>query len=211
MSVRNSYHSDPARQARDERLRVYAQDLLVLAAETLRDRAPRTAWLSCGVNAAAIPTAATASRDERHAATLSAVRGLARASGGITSVSHTREVSLVLHGPDPERFGIDLERTTPERSRLAGRVRSDLESATLPLDAPWIDVLRCFCAKEAAFKALASEAQAGLTFRRLAVDRAAPSGTAWVRRVADGLIVAEACVVADANLVVAVAKAVLST
>lgn len=210
MSVRNSYHADPARQARDERLRVYAQDLLVLAAETLRDRAPRTAWLSCGADAAAIPTAATASRDERHAATLSAVRGLAWASGGI-SVSHTRGVSLVLHGPDPERFGIDLERTAPERSRLAGRIRSDLESATLPLDAPWIDVLRCFCAKEAAFKALASEAQAGLTFRKLAVDRAAPSGTACVRRVADGLIVAEACVVADANLVVAVAKAVPST
>ena len=125
-------------------------------------------------------------------------------------MSHTRAVSIVLRGPDPERFGIDLERTAPERPRLADRVRSDLESATLPLDALWIDVLRCFCAKEAAFKALAPEAQAGLTFRRLAVDRAAPSGTAWVRRVADGLIMAEACVVADANLVVAVAKAVVS-
>lgn len=209
MLVGNSYPLNPARQARDERIRVYAQHLLVLAADTLRDGAPRTASLSGGGDAAAIPTAATASRDERHAATESSVRGLARASGGV-SVSHTRAVSIGLRGPDPERFGIDLERTIPERSRMASRIRSNLESETLPLDAPWIDVLRCFCAKEAAFKALAPEAQAGLTFRRLAVDRAAPSGTAWVRRVADGIIVAEAYVVADANLVVAVAKAVRS-
>lgn len=208
MSVMNSYHSVPVRQVPADRLRVYADRLLGLAAEALRHRTPTTWLLSDAVDAMAIPTALTASRDERHDATLSAAQGLARVAGGV-SVSHTREVSLVLRGLlDPERFGIDLERTTPERPRLAGRIRSTLEAETLPLDAPWADVLRCFCAKEAAFKALAHEAQVGLTFRRLAVDRPGPGGTAWVRRVRDGHIVAEACVVVDANLVVAIANAV---
>lgn len=76
----------------------------------------------------------------------------------------------------------------------------------LPLDAPWSHVLCCFCIKEATFKALTREEQVGVTFQNLAVDRTELSGFAWVRRVGDGDVVAEAYVVAEADLVVAVAK-----
>jgi hypothetical protein len=204
MSVSDSYHPIAGRQVHDRRLHVYAEQLLVLAAEVLRDRSPRTAVLADGLSATAVPTALNASRDERHAATLAVSPRI----GSGVAVSHTRGVSLLLRGPaELERIAIDVERATPERPRLAGRIRSKLEAEALPLDAPWADVLRCFCAKEAAFKALAKGEQTGLTFRRLALDRPRPDGLAWVRRVS-GEIVAETCVVADKVFVIAVAKPV---
>jgi hypothetical protein len=208
MPVRYSYHPPRASQVPDHRLRLYADQLLVLAAEALRTRTPTTTLLSDATRMAAIPTVLTASRDERHEATLRAAGSLGRYADG-ASISHTREISVVFRPPrDSEWFGIDLERTTPERPRLARRIRSRLEVETLPIEAPWGEVLRCFCAKEAAFKALDREAQVGLTFRRLAVDRPRPGASAWVRRVSDGHIVAEACVVTNADLVVAIARAV---
>ena len=194
----------PIRQGHDDRLRFYADQLLILAAKALRDGWRNTAELPGGLSATAVPTAPNASGDERRLATLAVPL---RREGDVT-VSHTREVSLVLrYAGACERFGIDLERTTPERPRVASRIRSTMEFDTLPLDAPWPDIIRCFCTKEAAFKALAPQDQLGLTFRQLAVDQSDRGEAAWVRRVRDGHVVADTCVVSDANLVVAIAKA----
>lgn len=193
----------------DGRLLLFAGELLGLAAEALCERRPTRKFLPGNVAVAAVPTPANATRDERHRVASEGARRLIPMSGN-RSVSHAADVSIVLTGVvTPDRFGIDLERTAPVRPRLVTRIRSASESVSLPLDAPWEEVLRCFCVKEAAFKALPHGEQTGLTFRRLAVASKASGPHVFVQRVGDGHVVAEACVVADANVVVAVAKAIL--
>jgi 4'-phosphopantetheinyl transferase EntD len=125
------------------------------------------------------------------------------------SVSHTEGVSLALAvAPSAGRLGVDLERTVPERPRLARRVLTPSEAEALQKPPPWPDVLWRFCAKEAAYKALPASAQLDLTFRRLEVEPLNASGVCLIRCTSDGAVLCTVAIGSNASLVVALAEPV---
>ncbi|WP_437665621.1 4'-phosphopantetheinyl transferase superfamily protein [Sorangium sp. So ce1182] len=126
------------------------------------------------------------------------------------SVSHARGVSAAFAWAvrDGIQFGIDLEAKLPERPRIARRVLTPRELEALGSWSPWPEVLRVFCMKEAAYKALPREQQLGVTFRSLEVEQNLDTGDWMVRRVRDGIVVAAVSAAANCVLVVAVAASV---
>jgi phosphopantetheinyl transferase (holo-ACP synthase) len=164
--------------------------------------------------AAAIATPEVAPGDERHRFGQIAVHaalellGLdGRVDGIGVSVSHTCALSLAvavkLGGP---RIGVDVERTHPERPRLARRVLTPVEIEEVGHAPSWLEVLRRFCAKEAAYKALTAKDQVNLTFRTLEIERPDREGVCRVRRVLDGAAIATVVIVSGSGLTVALAE-----
>lgn len=205
MVVRNSDHGAGLCQDHDGWLGAAADRLLAFATETLLYGGRRTEKLPDGL-VATVATPDLASRDERHIATRDVVQTAVCQVGEASrvSVSHTRGVSVVLAAGFNRRIGVDVERVTPERMRLARRVLTPREIELLNRESPWVDVLRAFCAKEAAYKAVPTLEQRDLTFRTVEVVEAA-GGALLVRRVPDGELLARVVVATNSTLAVAVA------
>src|SRR5262245_10398446 len=126
-----------------------------LIEQTLTTRKPGSSHPASGIFLAAVPTPESATGNERHELGLAGV-DVVRAALGSTashSVSHTVAVSVVI-GTVGQRLGIDAERLSPARPRIAERVLTAREITALGTSIEWIDILRCFCMKEAAYKAL---------------------------------------------------------
>jgi phosphopantetheinyl transferase (holo-ACP synthase) len=205
MVVRNSDHEDGVCQGPDYWLIAAAGRLLVLATETQLDGEGRTEELPDGL-VVTVATHDLASRDERHMATRGVVQTAVHQVGDASriSVSHTRGVSVVLATRFNRRIGVDVERVTPERMRLARRILTPREIELLKRESLWADVLRALCAKEAAYKAVPALEQRDLTFRTVEVEEAA-GGALLVRRVLDSEILARVVLATNSTLAVAVA------
>lgn len=105
-------------------------------------------------------------------------------------------------------LGLDVERGSPERPRLAKRVLTAFEAGwitSLPTTAQWRAVLALFCAKEAAFKALDGGVPGPpLTFRSL---EASPTveGMLLIQVVATPSVSARVAVEQNDELTIAIA------
>jgi 4'-phosphopantetheinyl transferase EntD len=145
----------------------------VLVEETLRTRTPGSARPAPDLALTAVPTPELATGEERHELSHAAVEKVHQMLGpdAAYSVSHTRAVSVVI-GAVGRRVGIDLERVMPARPRIAQRVLTSRELETLGAARTWLEVLRCFCLKEATYKVLDKAEQENLRFRGLQLDDA---------------------------------------
>lgn len=160
-----------------------------------------------GLVMVATPTPNHASADERRVHSASARSRLRALFGGDAreAVSYTRGVTVIIGQRDPTfRLAVDLERLHPERPGIARRTLTDHELIALGGEpVPWIELLRVFCIKEAAYKVLRPEVQLGLGFRALQVE--SPGTSANVRLVADDQPCARVATSVGQELMVAVA------
>lgn len=177
----------------------------VLVEQTLLTRAQGSVRPASTIALIAVPTPELATGDERHTLGLAAVEDVQAILGASAkhSVSHTTGVSLVIGVADCH-FGIDLERLTPQRPRIAQRVLTAHEMEVLGPGVTWLDVLRCFCVKEAVYKVLDEAEQDGLRFRGLQLERPSADSTR-VHRSNDQRLVGHAEVAWGTDVVVALA------
>jgi len=166
------------------------------------------AFALTGLVMVATPTPNDASADERRVYSASARSRLKALLGADASeaVSYTRGVTIIVGLHDPALgLAVDIERLHPERSGIARRTLTDREIVALGGDpVPWIDVLRLFCIKEAAYKVLRPQSQAGVGFRSLQVDSS--GGLADVRLVGREQPCARVATAVGQQLMVAVAE-----
>ncbi len=180
-----------------------ATELLELTLVTGR---PGSLRAEPGVMLATVPTPEFASKDEQHELGLAAVE-VARAALGTAAflcVSHTVAGSIVIGATD-QHLGIDAERLSPARPRIAERILTPSELAGLGPSLAWLDVLRCFCIKEATYKILGEVDKDVLGFRGLQIEHpGAPSSRVHL---IDGLRqVARAGSFIGADVIVAIAE-----
>jgi phosphopantetheinyl transferase (holo-ACP synthase) len=197
---------EPRQQPKDHLVTI-SSALLRVSREALIERQVAVSAMS-GLILIAVPTPEAASTDERRVHSANVRLRLRELLGSATreAVSHTRGVTVVVGSCGSAlNLGVDIERVRPERPRIAHRILTERELLALGGEpVPWLDVLRVFCIKEAAYKSVSPQAQAGLGFRSLGHEWV--GDVANVRMIKTDQICARASTAVGGELLVAVAE-----